>query len=186
MSCPDDTRSFNFAWCYLAPVAPSFILAPPCHLVVTRVTALIPSECATQAVKGVGNSPFGEGGDLNHPHFLHPLKSLAGFHKEHTPDIFVPACHPAVLFKGARWGDAWAESKGAAVMWAVGRPSKDARAEAALVHCAPFRLRASLLFMSSTFQSSQAVVDRTLCFVLLFYPLASTHKLRQNTWTFCL
>lgn len=60
VSCPDDTRSFNFAWCYLAPVAPSFILAPPCHLVVTRVTALIPSECATQAVKregGISTTP---------------------------------------------------------------------------------------------------------------------------------
>lgn len=47
---------------------------------------------------------FGE--DLNYPRFLHPLKSLAGFQEEHVPDVFVPARHPAVLFKGARWRDA--------------------------------------------------------------------------------
>lgn len=62
-------------------------------------------------------------------------------------------------------------------MWAVGRPSKDAQAEPAPLHCAPFRLRASLLFMSYTFQSSRAVVDHTLCFVrFFFYPLASTRS----------
>lgn len=78
-----------------------------------------------------GNSTFGSGGDLHQPHLLHPLKSLAGFHEEHVPYCFVPVCRLAALFSGGRWGDAGAESKWAAEMQAVGRPGRDAWAEAA-------------------------------------------------------